>query len=127
MIEAVVHFIKTCTMHNDPIKSVEALFEKTTDYVETRIELVKLQAVNKITDMISSLFSRLIIMILVFFVIVVLNTGIAIWLGELLGKMYYGFFCVAGFYLLLVIILSIGKGSWLKKPVADKLVKKMLN
>ena len=81
----------------DQINSVEALFEKTTDYLEARIELVKLQAVNKITDVLSSLVSRLIIMIIIVFMVVVLNTGIAIWLGDMLGKMYYGFFCVAGF------------------------------
>ena len=111
----------------DQINSVEALFKKTTDYLETRIELVKLQTVNKITDVVSSLVSRLVLIIIIFLMIVVLNTGIAIWLGELLGKMYYGFFCLAGFYLLLVLILAANRRSWLKKPVGDKLVKKMLN
>ncbi len=111
----------------NPVSSVEALFEKTTDYVETRIELVKLQAVSKITDVVSSLVSRLIIMIPIVLMVVVLNTGIAIWIGEMLGKMYYGFFCVAGFYLLLVIILAATRRSWLKKPVSNKLVRKMLN
>ena len=111
----------------DPINSIEALFEKTTDYVETRIELVKLQAVNKITDVVSSLVSRLIIMIIVVLMIVVLNTAVAIWLGDILGKMYYGFFCVAGFYLLLLIVLASGRRIWLKKPISNKLVRKMLN
>lgn len=107
--------------------SVEALFEKTTDYLETRIELTKLQTVHKITDVVSSLVSRLIIMIIIVLMVVVLNTGIAIWLGEILGKMYYGFFCLAGFYLLLVIVLAAGRRSWLKKPLSNKLVRKMLN
>lgn len=111
----------------NPINSVEALFEKTTDYLETRIELVKLQAVNKITDVVSSFISRLVIVIIAVLLVVVLNTGIAIWLGEVLGKMYYGFFCLAGFYLVLIIILAAGRHSWLKKPIGDKLVKKMLN
>jgi len=111
----------------NPINSVEALFEKTTDYLETRIELVKLQAVNKITDVVSSLVSRLIIMIIIVLMVVVLNTGVALWLGEILGKMHYGFFCVAGFYLLVVLILAATRRSWLKKPIANKLVRKMLN
>ena len=111
----------------DPINAIESLFEKTTDYLEKRIELVKLQAVNKVTDVVSSMVSRLIIMIIIVLMIVVLNTGIAIWLGELLGKMYYGFFCVAGFYLLLLIVLASGRRSLLKKPLSDKLVRKMLS
>jgi len=111
----------------DQINSLEALFEKTTDYLEARIELMKLQAVNKITDVVSSFVSRLIIMIVIILMVVVLNTGIAIWLGEMLGKMYYGFFCLAGFYLLLVIILAAARRSWIKKPIGNKLVRKMLN
>jgi hypothetical protein len=27
-----------------------------------------------------------------------LNIGLSIWLGEILGKTYYGFFVLAGFY-----------------------------
>ena len=27
------------------------------------------------------------------------NVGLSLWIGELLGKAYYGFFAVAGFYL----------------------------
>lgn len=114
-------------MMEHQINSVEALFEKTTDYLETRIELVKLQAVHKVTDAVASFVSRLIIMVMILLMIVVLNTGIALWLGEMLGKIYYGFFCVAGFYLLLVIILAIGRKSWIKKSVSDRLVSKMLN
>src|SRR5882672_3575541 len=111
----------------DQINSVEALFKKTTDYLETRIELVKLQTVNKIADVVSSLVSRFIIMIIIVLMVVVLNTGIAIWLGEVLGKMYYGFFCVAGFYLLLAVILIATRRSWLKRSIGNRLVKKILN
>jgi hypothetical protein len=111
----------------DQINSVEALFEKTTDYLETKIELAKLQAVNKITDVVSSLVSRLIIMIIIILMVVVLNTGIALWLGEMMGKMYYGFFCVAGLYLLLALVLAACRHNWLKKPIGNRLVRKMLN
>lgn len=111
----------------DQINSLETLFKKTTDYLETRVELVKLQTVHKITDVVSSLVSRFIIVTIVILMVVVLNTGIAIWLGEILGKMYYGFFCVAGFYLLLAVVLAAVRHSWLKKSIGNKLVKKMLN
>ena len=109
------------------MNSLEALFEKTSEYVETRIQLAKLQAVNKLTDVASSIISRVVIALIIILMVVILNTGIAIWLGDILGKMYYGFFCVAGFYLLLIIILSATRSTWIKKPISDRLVKKMLN
>ena len=111
----------------DQINSVEALFKKTTDYLETRIELVKLQTVNKITDVVSSFVSMAIVMIIIVLMVVVLNIGIALWLGEILGKFYYGFFCVAGFYLLLAVVLIATRRNWLKRAIGNKLVRKMLN
>lgn len=44
--------------------SFELLFEKTCDYLDTRIELTKLKAVDKTSDLISSLTTRLIIFFL---------------------------------------------------------------
>jgi len=57
----------------------------------------------------------------------ILNIGLAIWIGELLGQMYLGFFVVGGFYALIAIILHLFRNSWLKKPVSSMIIKKMLN
>ena len=111
----------------DQINSLESLFEKTTDYLEKRIELVKLQAVHKAADVASTFLSRVIIATIVLLMVLVLNTGVAIWLGELLGEMYYGFFVLAGFYLLLAIVLYACRRTWLKRPFSDMIIKKMLN
>jgi len=113
-------------MMEDQMNSMEALFEKTSDFVETRIQLAKLQAVSKLTDVASSMLSRVVVALIIILMVIILNTGIAIWLGEIFGKMYYGFFCVAGFYLLLIIILSANRGKWLKKPISDRLINKLL-
>ena len=34
-----------------------------------------------------------------------LNVGIALWLGDMLGKLHYGFFILAGVYFLIGIII----------------------
>jgi len=39
----------------------EGLFSKTTDYLETRAELLRLKAAGKIAELISSLVSRIVI------------------------------------------------------------------
>ena len=110
--------------HNNSLKT---LFEKTGDYLETRIELLKLQAVNRTSDVTSSIASRFTIAIIAILFVFTLNTAIAMWIGELLGKMYYGFFLVSGFYMLAAVLLYIFRDKWLKKPIHDKLVNKMLN
>ena len=75
----------------DQKNQLELLFEKATDYVETRLDLFKLKATQKSTDVISSLASRLILILIVTLIVFMVNIGLALLLGEVLGKSYYGF------------------------------------
>ena len=107
--------------------SIESLLEKTGDFLETKVELLKLQAVDKVTGIGSSLATAIILIIVISVMLFTLNIGIAIWIGELLGEVYYGFFIVSGFYLLVALFMYLFRYQWLKKPFHDRLIKKMLN
>lgn len=107
--------------------SIELLLEKTGDFLETKVELLKLQAVDKASGIGSSLLSTLILTIVIMLMLLTLNIGIAVWIGQLLGEVYYGFFIVSGFYLVVTLFMFSFRGQLLKKPFQDGLVKKMLN
>lgn len=110
-----------------PLKdNIESLFEKTGDYLETSVDMYKLKAVDTSSDLISSLASRLIVLFVFLVSIILVNFGIAFYLGELLNKTYYGFFIVAGFYLFTGFVFYAMRNSWFKKPIADKLIEKFL-
>lgn len=111
----------------DQLNSVESLWEKTHGYLEARIELVKMKTAGKAAEMGAAITARVIIGIVLLMMIIVLNTGIAMWLGEILGKMYYGFFALAGFYLVLAIILIACRASIIKKPVSNILIRKFFD
>src|SRR5687768_9734786 len=113
-------------MENQP-SALEALLEKVKSYVETRIDLIKLKAVDKASTIVSTVVARIVIVVLVFFFIFLLNIGIALFLGDLLGKSYYGFFIVAGFYGITGLVLYLGKDKILKRPVSDAVIKNMLD
>ena len=104
---------------------VEDLVKKASEYAETRLELLKLKATDKSADIVSGLTTRLILVIFLSIFVVILNIGIALWLGDLLGKNYYGFFVLAGFYGLCGLIFSVFKDKWVRKPVSDSIIKKM--
>jgi len=104
-----------------------ALFEDAGDYIETKLDLLKLKAVDKSSEVISSVVSGIAILIMVSFAAVLLSIGLAFWVGELLGKTYLGFLAVAGFYLLIALLLHFFKDTWLKAPVSNIIIKKMLN
>jgi hypothetical protein len=105
---------------------IEMLFEKAEDYTRTTVELAKLNVIDKSADVLSSLLSRLIVLIVVAMVALLINIGLSIWIGDLLGKTYYGYFAVAGAYLILAIIINSFKDQWIKIPVSNLIISKML-
>ena len=111
-------------MENEPKNNIEAIWETAGEFVDTRIDLFKLQAVKKSSDIVSSIASRLVLVVIVILFITILNIGIALILGEWLGKNYYGFFALAGFYLIAGLIFNSFKSKWVKKPVGNYIIKK---
>lgn len=112
---------------DDNSKFLESLLDRVTDYGKTSYELVKLKALDKTTDLISSSVPITIVVVLIVSFMIFLNLGLAFWLGEILGKVFYGFFVVAAFYLLIGAIIYFLMYKWLKRIVCNYLIKKLLN
>jgi hypothetical protein len=112
---------------NNNVTQVEMLFDKAEEYSKTTIELLKLKAIRKSADVISSLISKAVITISVALFIFILNIGVALWLGKLTGENYYGFFIVAVAYLLLALFFSTFKKNWIKTSIKNKFIFKMMN
>ena len=112
---------------DEKYKYIEPLIESVEAYSKTGIELVKLKTIDKVADGTSSMVAWLpvIIALILFFVIV--NFGLALWIGSMLEMIYMGFFIVAGFYALVGIILFIFKDKWIKKPLYVSIINQMLN
>ena len=106
--------------------NIDDVFEKTGDYLEERVELLKLQAVNSSSEVVSSLSSKLILGVFIVFFLALINIGLSMWIGELLGKTAYGFFIMAGFYLILILIFFLFRDKWLKEPIGNFIVKSFL-
>lgn len=92
---------------NKPIIDIDPIFllEKTAAYSKVSVELLKLKALDKVGNIGSNLISRLICAIFIAFFFIMINIGLSLWLGELMGKVYYGFFSVALFYGVIGLIL----------------------
>lgn len=111
----------------DKMSFIEPLFERAEAYGKTSLELIKLKALHKTTDIVSTGVSRGIVVFVFSMFLILTNFGIAIWLGDLLGKLYYGFFCVAGFYGILGVVLYFFMHNWLKKQVSNSIVLQLFN
>ncbi len=106
---------------------VGTLFEKAEHYTKTTAELQKLKAIDKIADVLSTLAANLVVIIFFSMFFLVLNIGIALWLGVLFSNMYQGFFLVAGFYALIGIVIFIFRHQWIKDPLRDVIITEALD
>src|SRR6202008_2691480 len=95
------------------------------EYAETRFELVVLNAQEKASGIVSSAVSAIIGIVLGLFVVLFASIGASLWLGNYFQSTYMGFFLVALFYLLIVIILILNREKWIKTPVINAMIKKM--
>ena len=105
---------------------IEALFDKFETYLHTSIELYKLKALDKLAEISSALVSSLAVLSGFMFFFLLFNIGLSLWIGEMLGKTYYGFFLVSGFYLLAGLIVYSNREKWIKEPVSDAVIDKLL-
>ena len=106
---------------------IESLIEKGEQYGKTTIELLKLKTLDKSADVASTLISWAIVIVFAVLFFLILNIGVALWIGELLGKTYYGFFAVAGFYALLALIFAIFREQFVKNPVNNSIITQVLD
>jgi hypothetical protein len=110
----------------DKAKSLESLLNSATDYGKTTYELIKLKALDKTSDVVSSVVPHSVVLIILSSFTLFLNLGIAFWLGEILGKIFYGFMIISGFYLIIGVIIYFLMYKWLKKLVCNYVIKQML-
>jgi hypothetical protein len=107
--------------------SIESLIEKIKNYVETTIDLFKLKAADKLLQVVSVLMAYLVVLITFGFFFILINFGLAFLIGDLLGKVYYGFFIMAAVNVIAGLIVLKNKRKWIKDPLINKMVKDMLD
>ncbi len=105
----------------------EILYKQAQEYADTRLELLRLQSVDKLSDVVSSVLSRMIVVLFAAMFLVLLSIAAALLIGDLLGKAYYGFFIISGFYALIGLICFFFRHKFFKGPIHELMIKKILN
>jgi hypothetical protein len=111
---------------NDNTKLLESLIDKATDYGKTSFELIKLKTLDKTSEVVSSLVPNVVVFILIAIFLLFLNLGIALFIGDLLGKGYLGFLIVSSFYIMAALIIHFLLHEPIKKAIGDYFIKQVL-
>jgi len=102
---------------------IATLIERAEDYTKTTFDLFKQKAIDQSSDVVSTIALQLTIIITVALSVLIINIGLALWVGKLLGNGFYGFFVIGGFYAFLAILLSLFGLQWIKIPVSNSIIK----
>jgi apolipoprotein N-acyltransferase len=97
------------------------LKEHVGDYVNTFTQLAKAKAVRGASNATAGVVIGITAFFFAFFFLFFIGFGLAWWLGTLFNNMAAGFFAVAGFFLLLVILMFA-----LRKKLIVPIIQKMI-
>ncbi|MFI5124258.1 MAG: phage holin family protein [Chitinophagales bacterium] len=106
--------------------SLKSLIEKSQDYLETKMEIAKLKTVDKSSDVLSSIVVLVSMIFLGLLCFMFISIALALYLGALLGSAHAGFFIMGGFYGIILVVLYLLRDKWIKTPVTNLVIKKML-
>lgn len=106
---------------------IEPLFQKAEQYGKTTLEIIKLKTIDKTASYVSTMVSRMFVILCAFMFLLVVNIGLSLWIGDLLGKVWYGFYCVAAFYAVLGLVLYFFFHESIKRRVSKSILIQALN
>lgn len=108
------------------VDHIEDLISKAGDIAETKAELWKLRAAGKISETVSSLISIIAIVILTGAALTIASVGAAYWIGAEMNNVSYGFFIVGGFYAFAGLLLYLFRRKWIKTPLSNLIIDKII-
>jgi fatty acid desaturase len=111
---------------DEKAKLLESLLESAKEYSKTSLELIKLKIIDKVADSLSSAIPLSVVIVLFASFLLFLSVGLAFWLGDLTGRIFYGFFIVSGFYILLAVIIHFFLHKRIKGVIGDYFVRQLL-
>jgi hypothetical protein len=106
--------------------NIDMLLSDAGDFIETRTTLWKYKGIESLADVSGELVAGLAMIVFASFVVIVFSIGFALLIGDWLGKYYYGFFIMGGFYSIIALIIFAGRRRWLKDPFSNMLIRKIL-
>jgi hypothetical protein len=106
--------------------SIKTLIDKSKDYIETKIELTRLKTIDKSADVLSTVVVTVSMLFILFLLILFVSLAVALYLGKMLGGYHYGFFIMGGVYAIILLIIYLKRQKWIKVPIANELISKMM-
>lgn len=107
------------------IDKMEDLASHIKDYIQTRIELLKLKAASLTSMVISTVFSFIIFSFFILLFIIFLGIAAALFIGERTGSLPLGFLITGLAFFLTGLIGWIFRERWIRIPVMNAIIRQL--
>jgi hypothetical protein len=105
--------------------TVDNLRNLAQEYVETQVELLKVQAAEKISLLVSKIMAYMVLSFFLLFFLLFASIALAYVLSEWMGRPYAGFLTVAAIYLVLGVGIFRGRERLLRRPLLNAIVREL--
>lgn len=106
---------------------ITSIKESAKEYVDLRLELVKLQSVEILSNYLSSMLYVVITMLVVMVMLVFVSIGAALLINQNIESDFGGFLIVSGVYMLLLAALVIFRKSIIENLLRNPLIKNLVD
>jgi len=111
----------------EEINSVEKLTDSFKDYVNTRYEIITLQAAQKAANIGSQSIALILIAVFGSMFLLFINIAAAFYISARMNSNFAGFCIVSGFYFLLTLILMLFRKKAVVLPLRNLIIKQILS
>jgi hypothetical protein len=101
----------------------DSLISNLTGYLDTRIDLIRLEVQQKVKDILIATVHGVTLALLGLLFLIFLSIFAGLALNSALHSSFWGFGIVAGFYLLLLVLVLVGVDKAAFQGTADKMLK----
>ena len=104
---------------------VEELAGTIKDYINTRMDTLKLSVAEKSASVIANVLAGVIVSGVFILFIIFASIALSFGLGEWIGKTWVGFLIVAGLYLFLGIVVWAARGKLIRLPLMNAMIQQL--
>ena len=108
-------------------KQIEVLTESIKLCASTNYDLSKYEALERLSTISSVFISHVLVGIIAFLFILFLSFSLGFFFSVLVGNSYGGFGVIAGFYMIVGIILLLSRKKFIESPIRNRIISKALN
>ncbi len=105
------------------IDELENIKKDIREYIEVKLDLLRIQAAEIISDFLSKRRFLAVLIYLISAILIFLSFSAAYFMASVLNSKALGFLCVAGFYLIMLLVFIIFRKIIIDRPVIRSIMK----